>query len=365
MSTLTAQLASTPVMVTRQLLPDDLEPDLLKIGNDIYAKWQAAALRVAAHSNDPKKFVLPTTRNTPEAILSKRFNYLAKSRPDIASAASARAVQTLAWRKTRDNFRTAVALDFNRNVSVNDLVVADGIVASDFTKEHVERLIERHYADLGMQKTSFGAPPDYSKVHLEMLRMVCIDETNGFLGSEAGSDEIYLGATTLNETGTAGKVNPTKIGNFDDGTRKDFSPAKRLFTWNVNTDGNYPKHYFATMLLWEKDNGELDETFEKLYNKFVSEVATKVAALLGTAVGGLFGGPLGAAVGAMVGWIVGWLINKIANYLVRIWEDDMFIPKTIEFIIPNAEALNSQPSKVFHFDGPGEYAVRYRWTVER
>lgn len=103
---------------------------------------------------------------------------------------------------------------------------------------------------------------------------------------------------------------------------------------------------------------------EKIFRKFVEEVKKQVAGwLTGAVVGGVFGGALGALVGALVGYIVGYLVDRLADSLVRIWDDDAFTPRTLEFIIPSATAILTEPSKVFHFYGPGEYAVRYRWSV--
>jgi hypothetical protein len=350
-----------PDMMQRMLVPDDLEPDLVSIALPIYRKWETAALRVAASHGAPARFALPAGTDTPEAILAPRFNKIVQARPAVAQAASAVAADRLSMLKVQRRLGRVINLNLSSNHSVDDLELAAGPPPAD--RDAVLRLIDRHYAQLGMQRTTTGAPPPMGRVRLELIRMVCIDETNGFLGSEAGDDEISMSVATIDESGNTDKVDPFEVGDFSDGTRKDFLPPKRLFTMGIGGGTSYPKHYFATMFLFEVDQGDLDETFEKIFRKFADEVAAKVASLLGTTVGGLIGGPLGAAAGALIGWLVGWLMGKLVDALIRAWEDDPFVPRQLEFVIPSATARMDVPSAVFHFRGPGEYAVRYRWSV--
>jgi hypothetical protein len=348
-------------ILMRELVPDDLEPDLVAIALPIYRKWEAAALRVAANHTARKTFALPKEKGTPEAVLAERFRQIAKARPAVAQAASIRAADQLTLLKVQRRLGRVVSTDFTTRDSVDDLTKAP--VSPPADSAAVLRLLDRHYAQLGMQRTTSGALAPQDRVMLDLIRVVCIDETNGFLGSEWGDDEIYLGGATIDEQGKTGEFKPFKVGDFSDNDRKDFDPPKRLYTWQVGGGGSYPKHYFASLFLFEKDEGDLDATFEKLFRAFTDEVAAKIAALLGTAVGALFGGPLGAAAGALLGWLVGWLMGKLVNKLIAIWEDDPFVPKQVEFIIPNWTARLDEPSKVFHFTGPGEYAVRYRWSA--
>lgn len=342
----------------RQLVADDLEPELIRLATPIARRWEAAALRVAAHHADPNKFKLPTDPNSPEMILAPRFNLIAKQRPARAKISSERALDQLALPKTDRKLKRALDVNFSTTKSVEALAKKDPPV----TKATVLGLIDRHYAQLGVQRTTTGAPFPEANVGLDLIRVVCIDETNGFLGSEAGEDEISMSALTLDESANAAKVDPFHVADFDDGDRKDFVPPKRLFTLEVGGGTSYPKHYFATMLMFEVDQGDLDETMEKILRKFADEVATKVSTWLGGAAGSTLG-PLGAAAGAIIGWIVGWLVGKIVDRLIAIWEDDPFVPRTLELMIPSATSRLIEPSKVFHFRGPGEYAVRYRWSI--
>jgi hypothetical protein len=194
------------------------------------------------------------------------------------------------------------------------------------------------------------------------MRVVCIDETDGFLGTEVGEDEISMSGLTIDESAHTASIAPFHVADFDDGDRKDFAPPKRLFTQIIGGGNSYPKHYFATLLLFEVDQGNLEETMQEVLRRFADEVAEKVAAWLGGTAGSSLG-PLGTAAGAIIGWLVGWPVGKVVSRLIAIWEDDPFIPRTLELMIPSAGATQSRPSRVFHFTGPGEYAVRYQWTI--
>jgi hypothetical protein len=345
-------------IVLRQLSPDDLEPELVRLAMPIARRWEAAALRVAAHHADPKKITLPADADAPETVLARRFDVIAKRNPARAKLAGERAIVQMQVAKTERKFvgsgngkpvGAAIAAAFSRPTSVN-------VPLKKPNKDGLLRLVDRHYAQLGMQRTTKGAPFPESNVGFDLMRVVCVDETNGFLGSEVGEDEISISAVTLDESANAGNVDPFEVSSsFDDGDRVDYTPPKRLFTQDVGGGTNYPKHYFATMMMFEVDGGDLDETTEEIFRKFADEVADKVVAALG----GLAAGPAGA----LVGWLVGWLMGKIVSRLIAVWEDDPFVPRTLELIIPSATARLNEPSKVFHFTGPGEYAVRYRWSV--
>jgi tetrahydromethanopterin S-methyltransferase subunit G len=234
------------------------------------------------------------------------------------------------------------------------------------TKEQLTRLATARLASLGgMPQGVVGAPGSLKSLRLEMLRMVCVDETNGFLGNEWGSDEIALGGVTLDETAKVGKVGPFDLGEFDDNTRKDYlSAPKVLFTFDLSKAKTFPNSFFVTLVLVEEDFGDFSETVNDIIHKLEGETAEYLAALIGSEVG-TAGGPLGTLVGLFVGWAVG----KIVNSLISAWKDDPFTPQTIEVIIPSADANFggdlTKPSEVIHFTGPGQYAMRYRWALTK
>jgi hypothetical protein len=205
-----------------------------------------------------------------------------------------------------------------------------------------------------------GAPLPFKTLSLDLFRLVCIDETNGFLGSEAGNDEIELSGVAFDETADIGKLAVIDCGNFNDGTRRDFSPTKRLFTFNLTEGTTFPKSYFVTLLLVEADQGNLSDTVNSLIDKLKLEVSAALTALISGAT-------------RVPPWLlvlsVNWLVSKIFNKIIAIWEDDPFTPRTIELTLPDASATFAEGatllSRVVNFGGPGDYAMRYNWTLSK
>ncbi len=266
-------------MIVRAISPDNLEPDLVALATPILRKWEAAALRVAANHSDPSGFQLPTDADASESILAQRFEQIARVRPDMAERAGASAVARLKVPKTQRRLGEVLALDFRQPTSVFRQPTSVDALANPAlqppTKEDVLRLVDRHYSALRLQRTTSGAVSPFREVRLDLVRVVCVDETNGFLGSEAGDDEIYMGGTTIDESANTDKIAAFEVSSsFDDGERKDYVPPKRLVTFDVGGGTSYPKHYFATLLLFETDQGNVDEKLEEIFRKVAAEVKT-------------------------------------------------------------------------------------------
>lgn len=236
--------------------------------------------------------------------------------------------------------------------SVNDLIRNP---PPKFDAQKMQAVATRRLTRLGvLQPGISGAasvPVQPRRLQLQLQRVVCIDETNGLFGSERGNDEIELGGVALDGTTNIGKVGPFGLGDFNDGTRRDF-PRKPMFDFQVG--GTFPRAFYATLIMVEADNGNFNDTVNAIIDKLAKESIEALTA----AIGGAIGGALGPA-GFLVGIIVGYVVGKVFNFLKAAWEDDPFRPKTIEVIIPSADATIAQPSRVVKFNGPGEYAVRY------
>jgi len=204
-----------------------------------------------------------------------------------------------------------------------------------------------------------------NKLELRIHKVKCLDETDGFLGSEAGDDEIDLGGTTVDESGDTKKVNPFRVGSdFDDGEQKVYSPPKQ-FTWFNLTEGTaFPKSYFVTLVLAEADMGGLPDFLNQLLNWVKAKVTTALTAALGGAIGAS-GGPVGAIIGAVVGAIAGLVFALFKS----IWEDDIFKPATVSVSIPSLTARwpgnkTDSPESVITYTGHGgKYQVTYDWRL--
>jgi hypothetical protein len=105
-------------------------------------------------------------------------------------------------------------------------------------------------------------------LQLRLRELYAQDETNTG-GTEWGSDDMYLAGVALELRGPqlkpiVHKVQPFKVGEFDDGTRKRYDPP-RLFDNYGFGPGVFPKRIAMAFLLAEVDSGDdLQGAFEDL-----------------------------------------------------------------------------------------------------
>jgi hypothetical protein len=203
------------------------------------------------------------------------------------------------------------------------------------------------------------------KLELRIHKVRCDDETNGFLGSEAGSDEIDLGGTTVDESGDTGKVAPFRVRDFKkDGDEKIYSPPRRFTFFNLTEGTAFPKGYMVTLALAEIDSGGFNDFLKQLLEKVKERVIAALTAALGGAIGAS-GGPVGVIIGLAVGYVVGRVFELISN----IWKDDVFAPISVRTSIPSLTASwaggrNDSPERTVTFKGHGgRYTVTYDWRM--
>lgn len=219
-------------------------------------------------------------------------------------------------------------------------------------------------ADEGMDDFEPQAVTD--KLGLWIRRVKCVDETNPEFW---GSDEIALGGSSVDETGDLKSIAEVRIGGgFDDGDAKSYSPHWRWHWFNLREGGsNWPKSYFLTFVLAEKDMGGLSNFLQKLWDKVKSQV---LAAITKAVSGGTspWVGPLGPVIGAAVSYAV----NKIVEWFIKSWKDDIFPPSTVSCTLPsygarwtvNGRRSTSSNVRRAHFYGHGgHYYIEYYWKL--
>lgn len=214
------------------------------------------------------------------------------------------------------------------------------------------------------------------KLGLYISRVKCVDETgsNSFFDPESeryGNDEIALAGVSVDETGDTRQIPEYRVGNsFNDGDTKWYSPHKQWHYFSMREGGNnWPKSYYLTFILAEKDGGGLATFLQKLWDRVASKVREAVAAAIGAAIGGTLG-PLGAVIGAAVAWAV----FKVVEWFLRIWKDEIFPPQTISCTVPSYGARwrfsngtwgsTTSGYRRTHFYGhDGHYYIEYRWKL--
>ncbi|WP_405269140.1 hypothetical protein [Cellulophaga sp. Ld12] len=208
------------------------------------------------------------------------------------------------------------------------------------------------------------------KLALYIRRVKCVDETGSRFAERFGDDEIAMAGTSVDETGDTKKITEFRVGNsFNDGDTKWYNPHKQFHWFNMREGGNtWPKSYYLTFILAEKDNGGLSEFLQKLWDKIGKEVTAAIASAIGAAIGSTLG-PLGTAIGAAIGYAVA----KIVEWFIKLWKDDIFPPKTISCTVPAFGARwtkngnwgsTTSTYRTAHFYGhSGHYYVEYYWKL--
>lgn len=323
-------------------------------------EFELAVEKVAANSAQPAAFPLPDDMGSTEQLLARRFRALpavrrqqaeteARHRIQVAPAIRAKALGDLA------------AVELGKPTAVEKQVAALPMPGGlKLTMAQLQSVAPQLAAG---GPSPAAAPPPMRRLELRIHEVHCVDETNGFLGSEAGSDEIDLGGTAVDETGDTHTVAPFRVASFDDGDRKVFDPPRRFTTFDLTEGTAFPKGYVVALALAEIDSGGFNDFVRRLSEKVKERVIAALAAAVGGAIG-VSGGPVGVAIGIAVGWVVG----KVFDLLANVWKDDVFAPARVRVSIPSLTArwngATDSPQRTVAFRGHGgHYTLTYDWRV--
>ena len=343
--------------IKASVLGDITDPKVRKVLQPIIQQAQLGAEKVAAHHHQPKGFLMPKDPKTLEGILQTRFAELPEQ---VKSKAANNALASLAQPASARASRVGELAKVNL-ASAEPIEAQMKRIAFPKVKLTIDELAKAVHAEA---KVAAIAAKAYKQVELRLHRVRCADETNGWFGSEAGSDEISLGGSEVDESGDTYKIKPFKVASFDDGDVKTYAPPRRFCFFNLGEGTKFPKSYFVTFVLAEVDMGGLPEFIDKLYNWVKEKVITALTAALGAAIGAS-GGPVGAIIGAIVGWAVG----KVYEIFKAIWQDEVFPPKTVRLDVPSAThrfpggAIDSTEQTVEFKGHGGTYELRYDWRL--
>jgi hypothetical protein len=352
-------------------MPDITAQDLGDLASQVAAHFtqrigligELAALKVAAAASKPDDYPLSSDPYSLEGVLAGGFETLPTSARDAASVRALERVSTVSSDRTA-RFGNLAAIDLTSAIAVD--AQADSLPAPEAQRLPAE-VIARLKADrpvTGQQQ--LRAAGDILRLQLRVPLVKCIDETSGFLGTESGHDEIFLGGSTVDAVGITGSVGPLLVGEqFEDGVEVRYDPPRVIAAFDTTSGSAWPKVFFATLVISEADNGGMSEFVDKLVQWVDEKVTAELGAAVGAAIGSV-GGPAVAAIGAAIGAAVSALVDVFRD----IWEDDMFEPGTFHIVVPSADSrfpgdqLHSVPD-VIHFEGHGgQYDVFYDWNFE-
>lgn len=341
------------------------DPTLRAVLKRTVREFELAIEKVAANHAEPNAFPLPAEAGTTEQLLARRFRALpptTKSAAAMGVAMRVKAPMSVQQRRLKE----LAGVELRKPTAIEKQVQALPRPAG-LTLSKAQLLGEAKAAGAVVVPagTAAVAGPRTTKLELRIHKVRCDDETNGFLGSESGSDEIDLGGTTVDESGDTGKVTPFRVASFgEDGDQKVFTPPRRFIFFNLTEGTDFPKGYVVTLVLAEIDSGGFNDFIKKLLEKVKERVIAALAAALGGAIG-VSGGPVGVIIGIAVGYVVGKVFELISN----VWKDDVFAPISVRTSIPSLTARwpggrTDSPERSVTFKGHGgQYTVTYDWRM--
>jgi hypothetical protein len=307
-----------------------LDRELRPIAEQTLATLKLAADKAVAHHAAPAEFPLLPGREDLEHVMLARL----RTRPEVKRR---QAVERVMPRVRADARRRAEALGALARVDLRAPVP-------------VAAQVDRIVRTLVLPTTSpllrssgaiaLAAPvaqKAYTELEVRLRRAVCVDETR-----EPFSDEIDLAGVALDATGDVRKIpRMTVFSDADSGDSRTFNPPHTFVRFPFAADATvtvngkakqvgWPRSYSVTFLLCEVDEGGFPEFVNTLYGKVKVLVAAKVAAAVAAHTG-----PLGPVLGPAVAAVVVWVMDKLWEHIIRIWEDDAFVPLTSTVTRPN------------------------------
>jgi hypothetical protein len=195
-----------------------------------------------------------------------------------------------------------------------------------------------------------------------LQKVKCVEETSGW-----GSDEIYMSANFVDETGDTSYHWWRVSDDFDTGEIKNYGfPGKELQYFNISEGGSkFPKFYTAFLSMVEEDWGHMSEWFKDLYGKIKTALQEKLKQLgykLGQAIGlGEIGQLIGTVFGKLVDWLLDWIVQMFKNDYMGTFSSTVRLNNyTGSWAAVNDPYFNWSRKFVKH---GGHYHVWYGWQL--
>jgi hypothetical protein len=361
-----------PPVITTAEVTELADPKIRRIAMRVVKEMELAMEKAAANAAEPARFPLPPAPDATERLFRSRLQALTPEQRQLAGARGlSRATASQARRAKA--FGDLAAVDLSAARPVAEQVQALPFPASlKLTPAGLQGLTELHGNILDVPASALTAGtnvapvagPVLDNLEFRLHQVRCLEETGSGLFSDVGEDEIALSGTSVDESGDTKKISEFRVGDFDDGDVKSFSPARRFTFFNLREGTAFPKSYFVTLVLAEKDMGGLGDFINRLLDKIKDRVTAMLAAALGAAIGAS-GGPVGAIIGAAVGFIVG----KVFDLLKSLFADDIFPPRTVSVAVPSLNhrfpgGRTDSAESTVRFNGHGgEYTLTYDWRL--
>lgn len=298
-----------------QRISEPSDPALREFAEGVANAIIAAGCKAAANQSNPKAYPIPAGDSLERSFL----DYL-RARPIDRQKLVIDKCLPLVRDKQLPGFRGV------------DIAGARPALEATLAKASIKSLAKSNLAKRVAPEIADGNPgfrlqnsPDSLQFYL--MGVKCIDETDGFLGSEAGSDEIALGGLVIDAAGNTKQIARIDMGDFSsDGVTKYTN--RLLGAVDFRSGQGWPKKFQLVLTLAELDNGG----FPSFLNKLLDEVRKEVTKIL---VG--LGNSLAPVIGEAIGSAIAWVLDKVFGWIKDIWEDDVFKPCAVEFDFSSAE----------------------------
>lgn len=395
------------------LVDSRIDPDIALVARRAEHWIELAFDKAVAHTLDARRF--PVQRNSLEALLVERLKRLptpnrrkGETRADMIKGRGRRlkAAQQK-WRAdytpsgqvratSRHKMRRLAALTDSVELasarSISEQLPADYLLSGVPRLTQRMRPLAKPYdpaspasqaaydwlKELIDAQSPPGTAPAPSKTQLECVveSVTCLDETDGFVGSEAGADEIRLGGMKIGPDGRVKPVSSFKVLDFgQDGAKKSYSAPnyKRFADYTLKDAGAWPRVFIATFVLAEIDMGGLGEFLSLLVDQVKMRLAVEIATAVGAEAAAaliVVSGVVAAAIVVVLMFVVCVIVVAVFDFLKTVWEDDVFDPVTVILPIESpaaADVLDHVADNlwgILAFEGHGGlYQLRYSWRT--
>jgi hypothetical protein len=355
------------------------DPKLKAITKRALKTLQLAAEKAIAHHAYPVRFPLTEEASSAERLFLSRFKQLTPAKQQAAAIRVMERV-TAPEAQREDLYGDLARVNLQAATPVAVQAKALGLPeALKFPVSHlanltdIDKIVVPHPVLVVPAQNGARSPQQPSqqvtsqsvtdKLEFRIHKVRCIDDTGQL---EIGADEILLGGIKVDESGETGKIAEFTVRNdFKDGVQQTYAPPRRFTSFDLTEGTSFPKSYFVTPVLAERDSGGFATFLDQLYDA----VDTMVLSLIATAVGGAIGSTI-PGLGTIVGAAVGFAVGKLIGWIIGMFNDDVFpVHPAIAVTISSLNArwsggLTDSPEGIITYEGHGgTYQLTYDWRV--
>lgn len=349
---------------------DIKDPELKKLVNDITDTLKVSAYQAIYNHTQKRPFTYPKLK----VGVKKEMAYASVGEVLSKWVATKKPAQIKALSENNGIRTFRAASPFSANLLAHlDIKSAKYVFTQiDFTRDFSyinDRLMLGKIGSIfGIDDTPSSTPPTATPnyaLKLNLKRVKCLDETDP---EWFGSDKISAGGVSVDDKQVEAKITAFTVGNFNDGTKKDYNPVKVLKSFPL--DSVNPSTFMALLTLAEKDAGGFGDFLKELFEAVKAEVTliiTAVSAAAGAAIGAAIGGSVGTAVagplGTIIGVVAGLILGALVAWLADALQDDVFEPQ-ITGVTLHANAPFSGPvQRLTYRDFGGSYFMEVFWAA--